>query len=82
MALSERAKKVRRFFKLHAQNKTLAKELEELKAYFKTESAGEDVVFTYQDIEVPVTWKERAGYTVAATRYQEVSCRKQPKAAA
>lgn len=75
MALSERAKKVRRFSKLHAQNKILTKELEELRAYFKLESGGEDVVFTYRSIEVPVNWKERAGYTVAATRYQEVTCR-------
>lgn len=76
MALSDRAKKIRRYFKLHAQNKVLAKELDELKDYFKTESGGEDCVFTYRNIEIPVTWKERSGYEVKPSRYQEVTCRK------
>jgi hypothetical protein len=81
MALSELAKKIRRFSKLHAQNKCVTKELEELKAYFKEKSGGEDTVFSYADIEVPVTKKHRDGYTVGPSDYLEVTCRKVAKAA-
>lgn len=76
MALSDRAKKIRRFAKLHAQLKAVSKELEPLKDYFKAESGGEDCVFQYRDIEIPVTKKHRDGYTVGPSDYLEVTCRR------
>lgn len=81
MALSERAKKIRRFYKVHAQARRCAKELDELKAYFKDASGGADMKFTYADIDVLVTTKNRAAYEVKASTYQEVSVRKAEPAA-
>ena len=91
MALSALAKKINRFHKLHSQAKELTKELELLKASFREESGGTDMVFTHKDIDVIVTNKSSTRWDYqrlyqhlgdlakdfkSCITFQEVSCRK------
>jgi len=91
-------KNIEQLVALSAEAKLRDKAVDELKAWFREQSGGENRDFTDGSHVVSVRWKERAGgwdgekletvisvpenFKKAPTQYQEVSCRKAKAGAA
>lgn len=97
MALSQQSQNVRKIHQVYERYKEAERELEALKTYFREQAKGEDVTFSYRELDVVVTSKSRSGWDQdkltlllgdkadgyrKTSSYLEVSCRKSAKAAA
>lgn len=64
----ELAEKIKRFHSVNERRKLLEKEEEALRDWFKAEAKGQEIVFQWNDIEVPVTLESRTSLDSKALR--------------